>query len=163
MNPLPLTLLRLLLLVVSLGPTAAQAADLARQCARVRNDDTVRPYDPALRAGVAAAFERLFPNAPAPDEDMLRAQTHIRCMDGHLLACFTGANLPCGKMTTDRVNAGAEAFCKANPDADSVPAYATGHDTAFTYRCRAGHAQVTGSTFPLDARGFAAPLWSRID
>jgi hypothetical protein len=142
---------------------AADHAGTAAQCARVVNDDTVRPYDPALKSQLAAAFQHLFPQAPAPDVAMLRAQSHLRCMDGHLMACFTGANLPCGKLSATRDNPGADAFCKSDPNAAIVPAYATGHDSAFSYRCRSGRAEVTGSTFPVDARGFAKPLWTRID
>ena len=161
-------MIRLLLaLSVAVLPWATSALGAATgpaaRCARVHNDDAMRGYDPALHDGIAAAFGRLFPGAPPPDEQMLQVQTHIRCMDGHLLACFTGANLPCGKISTVRGNQGATTFCRANPNADSVPAYATGHDTAYTFRCRSGEAEISGTTFPLDARGFAASLWAPID
>jgi hypothetical protein len=148
---------------VTLVPLHA-VARLAEQCVRVQNDDTVRGYDPSLKAGLLKAYAHLFPQARMPpDERVLQAGTNIRCMDGRLLACFTGANLPCSKMNLARDNKGADAFCRANPDAPIVPAFATGHDAAFNYRCAAGRAEITGETFPLDARGFAASLWARVE
>ncbi len=98
-----------------------------------------------------------------PNEQDFQAGAHIRCMAGQLWACFTGANLPCEKMNTARDNKGAEGFCQTNPDAPAVPAFATGHGSIYSYRCAAGRAEITGTTFPLDARGFAATLWAPID
>jgi hypothetical protein len=156
---------RLLLVIVFVPLFAAVAkAGPAEHCAQVRNDDTVRPYDASLRAGLLRAYARLFPQARMPPDDrMFRAGAHIRCMDGRLLACFTGANLPCEKMNTQRDNKGADAFCRMNPETAFVPAFATGHDSAYAYRCVAGHAVVSGETFPLDPRDFAASLWAPIE
>jgi hypothetical protein len=98
-----------------------------------------------------------------PNEQAFQAGAHIRCMDGRLLACFTGANLPCEKMNAARDNKGAEAFCQANPDAPVVPAFATGHDTIYSYRCVGRRAEIAGTTFPPDARGFAATLWAPVE
>jgi hypothetical protein len=151
-------------LCVAFFPLQA-AAGLAEQCARVQNDDTVRGYDPSLRAELLRAYARLFPQArmPPPDDRAFEAGAHIRCMNGRLLACFTGANLPCSKMNAERDNTGAETFCRANPDAAVVPAYATGHDAAYAYRCVGRRAEVAATIFPLDARGFAATLWVPVE
>ncbi len=155
-------LLRLALLMLPLCARMA-AAGPAEQCARVGNDDTIRPYDPALRAGLIDAYARLFPRARMPpDERQFETGTHIRCMDGRLLACFTGANLPCARMNTQQDNHGAVAYCRTNPDAPFVPAFATGHDTAYAYRCVGGRASISGETFKLDPRGFAASLWAPV-
>jgi hypothetical protein len=136
----------------------------AEQCARLRNDDTVRGYDPSLKAGLLRAYAQLFPQARMPPDDhAFQAGAHIRCMNGRLLACFTGANLPCAKMNAAPDNRGADAFCQANPDAPVVPAFAAGHDAAYAYRCVGGRAENTGETFPLDTRGFAASLWAPVD
>ncbi|MDT9702903.1 hypothetical protein, partial [Streptomyces sp. P17] len=51
-----------LLLALALSATAVHA-DPAETCARAGNDDTVRPYDPALRQGFVRAFKTLFPGA----------------------------------------------------------------------------------------------------
>lgn len=142
----------------------ASLAGPTEQCALVRNDDTIQPYDASLRAGLLRAYAHLFPQARMPpDEQQFEAGTHIRCMDGRLLACFTGANLPCSKMNTARDNQGATAYCRTNPDAPFVPAFAIGHDSAYNYRCVGGRASVAGETFKLDRRGFAATFWAPID
>jgi hypothetical protein len=71
-------------------------------------------------------------------------------------ACFTGANLPCVKMNIARDNEGPDAFCRSNPNAPGGPAFASGHDSIYAYRCRGRRAEVESTIFPLDARGFAA-------
>jgi hypothetical protein len=158
--------MRGVLVVMLLAAGTAQAADdgLAAQCARLRDDDTIRGYEPSLQAGLIRAFERLFPSAPAPpDERAVETGAQIRCMDGRLLACFTGANLPCGKINQSRDNPGAEAFCRDNPSAAGVPAYATGHDTIYSYRCVSGRSAIDRTRFTVDRRGFAAELWTPLN
>jgi hypothetical protein len=76
---------------VMLVPLLGHAAEvgLAAQCARVRNDDTVRSFDPSLREGLLRAYGRLFPRARMPRNDQeFQAGAHIRCMDGRLSACL---------------------------------------------------------------------------
>jgi hypothetical protein len=147
---------------LALTPMTARAADddLVAACARLGNDDTVRGYQPSLKAGAVKAFKMMFPGAKnSPDEAMLRSEAKFRCMDGKVYACFVGANLPCGKMNTSRRNPGAEEFCRTDPDADFVPMAATGHDTIFSYRCRGGKPEVAHTSYDLDQRGFAKSLW----
>lgn len=147
--------------IVRAAPARADADDF---CAKIRNDDRLRPYDPALRPGFVRAYRRLFPNAKGGQSDaMLRAQGAFRCMDGKLVACFTGANLPCGKLDPARDSAGAEAFCRANPQAQEVPRVATGHAAEFTFRCQGTHAEVSGTAWTRDDRGFAKDLWAPLD
>lgn len=139
---------------------AEPEADLADVCARLGNDDSIRDYDPSLRARTASAFRKLFPNAKGgPNGDSRQTQAQYRCMNGKVMVCFVGANLPCTKMNAKRENPGADVFCRENPDAGSVPAYAIGHDSIHTYRCRSGKAEVTETTRQLDQRGFAKDLW----
>lgn len=142
---------------------AAPEADLAVVCARLGNDDSLRDYDPALRARTAAAFKKLFPNAKGvPDEGSWATQAQYRCMNGKVMVCFVGANLPCIRMNAKRDNPGADLFCRDNPDAANIPAYAIGHDSIHAYRCRNGKAEVTGTTRQLDQRGFAKDLWTEL-
>jgi hypothetical protein len=158
--------MKLLRLAIVLLPLFARTswAGPAAQCAQVRDDDTIHPYDASLRAGLLKAYAHLFPQARMPPgEQQFKAGAHIRCMGGRLLACFTGANLPCSRMNTQRENQGATAYCRSNPDAAFVPAFATGHDSAYRYRCVGGHASIAGETFKLDPRGFAATLWAPIE
>lgn len=148
-------------LAIGSSPRAQTAGDdLPAQCASLGNDDTVRDYQPSLRAGTVKAFRAMFPGAKTPPEDaMLQAQAKFRCMNGKVYVCFIGANLPCGKLNTSRENAGAEAFCRTEPEADFVPMAATGHDSIYTYRCHGGKAEVLRATYELDVRGFAKSLW----
>jgi hypothetical protein len=108
------------------------------------------------------AYAHFFPQARMPpNEQEFQAGAHIRCMDGRLWVCFTGANLPCGKMNTARDNKGAEAFCQTNPDAPFVPAFAAGHGSIPIDVSRGGRR--SAAAFPLDARGFAATLWAPVE
>jgi hypothetical protein len=146
-----------------LDVAAAPDGDLRAVCARVGDDDTIRAYSPALRADTVRAFRALFPGATrVPDDEQLKAQANFRCMNGRALVCFIGANLPCGKMNAARDNAGASEYCRSNPNADDVPAFATGHDAVYSYRCRDGRAEIDRRTWELDARGFAKKLWSEL-
>ncbi|AZO08789.1 MULTISPECIES: hypothetical protein [unclassified Mesorhizobium] len=140
---------------------AANSADLYRLCRELRNDDTIRPYSHELYDGTLKALKKLMPDArTTPDESQLQTQANYRCMDGKVLVCVVGANLPCARMNAARDNPGADAFCKANPNDDVVPAFATGHDAVYSYKCQGGKAVVTGETWPLDKRGFARTLWA---
>ncbi|MDX8537792.1 hypothetical protein RFM23_09175 [Mesorhizobium abyssinicae] len=143
------------------GAAAATTTNLHELCRQVKNDDTIRPYSHDLYDGTAKAFKKLFPDAKAaPQESELQAQASYRCMNGKVLVCFVGANLPCAGMNAARDNPGADGFCNANPNDDVVPAFATGHDAVYSYKCRNGKAEVTGNPWQLDKRGFAAKLWT---
>jgi hypothetical protein len=162
-----LSLLAALPVAVPLAPPpdvqAAEEDDLPALCARVRDDDTIRGYSPSLRDDTVRAFKTFFPDAKGvPADDELEAQANFRCMNGKVLVCFVGANLPCVKMNTARDNPGANEFCRSNPDAYLVPASATGHDTIYSYRCQGGRAEVDGEVWELDERGFAKKLWTEI-
>jgi hypothetical protein len=151
-----------LLGVAALGVMKAEAAaDMHQLCRQVRNDDAIRDYSPALHDETAQAFKELFPDAQsAPDE--LQTQAQYRCMDGKVMVCFVGANLPCAKMNAARDNPGADEFCRQNPNAEGVPAVATGHDTVYSYRCRNGQAEIADELWELDERGFAKKLWAAL-
>jgi hypothetical protein len=140
---------------------AASGKGLFRHCAKVRNDDTMRGYDPSLREPTIKAFKTMFPDAKGePDPSSFAAQAHYRCMDAKVMVCFVGANLPCSKIDTAKDNPGAHAFCRQNPNASFVPAFAAGHGSAYAFRCRGGKAVVDGATWALDKRGFARKIWA---
>lgn len=144
--------------------TAAAHADPAETCARVGNDDTVRPYDPELRQGFLHAFRTLYPDAKGGQSDkMMRAGAAYRCMGGKLYACFTGANLPCAKIVASNDNPAVARFCGEVKATDVVPLYVVGHDSQYSYKCTGGRAVVTGETWALDARGFAVKLWAPME
>jgi hypothetical protein len=156
-----LLLLTLAALMLAAAPRAKAADDdLPALCTHLSNDDTLRDYQPSLRAGTVKAFRAMFPGAKTPPDDaVLQGQAKFRCMNGKTYVCFVGANLPCGRLNTSRQNEGAENFCRTNPEADFVPLFATGHDSIYAYRCHAGKPQVLRVTYELDERGFAKSLW----
>jgi len=135
---------------------SASAETPAQVCARQHTDDATRP----VPASFVTAINRLF--AMNMTDDVAVATTVYRCMDGHVLVCTTGANLPCGKANTARTSAGAAEWCQGNPNADYVPAYAAGHDTIYLWRCRNGTPDVVGQTSAVDQRGFVAAYWRRL-
>lgn len=138
--------------------TAARAAETPFQrCRRTGTDDTLRPI-PAL---LTPAAKRLF-GLEAPD-DVVRRTTVFRCMDGAVLVCNAGANLPCGKANAGRRLASAGRYCREHPDAPDIPAYVTGHDTIYTWRCQGASAVAGERTETLDGRGFMARLWKAVE
>jgi hypothetical protein len=152
-----------------LPAAASQAAEaaadegLAQHCTKVRDDDTVRNYEPSVRDATIKAFKALFPKAKGePDASRFETQAQYRCMDGKTMVCFVGANLPCAKINTAKDNPGADAFCKEHGKAEFVPAVATGHDTAYSYKCRDGKAVVDAEIWKLDKRGFAQKIWTAL-
>ncbi len=158
------TLLGILAIFYMAGvAAAAPGPDLHQLCREARNDDTIREYSHALYNGTVEAFKELFPAATAtPDEAELKTQAQYRCMNGKIMVCFVGANLPCVKMNNARNNPGADEFCRQHQNEDNVPAFAIGHDAVFSYRCRSGRAEIVGSAWKLDERGFAKKLWAEL-
>ena len=147
--------------MTGVAAAAAPGPDLHQLCSEERNDDTIRAYSHALYGGTVEAFKKLFPAATAtPDEAELKTQAHYRCMNGKIMVCFVGANLPCVKMNNARNNPGADGFCRQHRNEDNVPAFAIGHDAVFSYRCRNGRAEIVSSAWKLDERGFAKKLWT---
>ena len=84
-----------------------------------------------------------------------------RCMGGKVYGCFVGANIPCeSKANTDRSpTAGMTDFCKEQPNAESMPAYVTGHETVYEWRCNNGTPEIVRQVLNVDARGFVAEFW----
>jgi hypothetical protein len=86
-----------------------------------------------------------------------------RCMDGAVYVCATGANLRCDtKADRAKRNSGADNYCRENPNSAFVPAYATGHNTIYAWRCSAGSAVSGKRAIKLDRRGYRADIWHRV-
>ena len=147
------------LLLAAAAPAFADASDQtgeapAARCARLSTDDTLLPVPESLAIEVNAAFGTALPPASIP------ATTVYRCVAGQVMVCTAGANLPCGKADTSRTpGEGAVSWCKQNPQADFIPAYATGHDTIFAWRCKDGAALVEKQLLDVDAQGFIKQFW----
>jgi hypothetical protein len=101
--------------------------------------------------------------ADAPDEWFTNG-SFWRCMDGKVVACTVGANLPCtSKANTDKTPTQAESdFCQANPDSVGIPASVTGHDTIYSWNCQKDIPVIDQQVFHVDARGFIAEIWYAI-
>jgi hypothetical protein len=152
--------MRVVLLVLTIGACLAGSAFAetpALVCQRLRTDDTTRPVPAALVPAINRLFAMQLPT------DVTVATTVYRCLDGHVLVCTAGANLPCGKANTSRTSAGAAEWCRSNPNADFVPAFATGHDTIYQWRCRSGVPDIVGQTSAVDPRGFVADYWKQLE
>lgn len=132
-------------------PSLAAAAGL---CAAGATNDALRPLPQSQALAARQAFG-LAPDMPAA---LVAHMTVYRCLAGQALICTAGANLPCGKANTARHLPAVSQWCASNPNADVVPAYVTGHDTAYDWRCHAGQA-VPGRRAALDARGFFESYW----
>ncbi|GAB0117040.1 hypothetical protein [Acidisoma sp. 7E03] len=135
-------------------PAVAQAAGL---CAAGATSDALRP----LPESAAPAARQVFGLAPEMPAAVVAQTTVYRCDGGRTLICTTGANLPCGKAKTARHLPAVSQWCARNPNADFVPAYVTGNETVYSWRCHAGRA-VAGQRAPLDARGFFADYWKSL-
>jgi hypothetical protein len=96
-----------------------------------------------------------------PEGSMLPAGSVFwRCMQGKVYVCAVGANLPCGsKAHRARRNPGAATYCRDNPAATGVPAFATGHERIYSWRCVEGKAVRGAPIADLDRRGFRRDIW----
>lgn len=143
-----------LLVLAGVPGRAGEAGDV---CRHLGTDDRLRPLPPAL---LPQFLRRFGPHMPA---DYALATGWIRCADGKVLGCSTGANLPCGKADTRRDIPGADAWCRAHHDPAVIPAYVTGHATLYAWRCRGGRAVPVRQVARPDRRGFVAGYWKRLD
>ncbi len=155
------------------GPTAVpsptQAAtysDPFAYCAAVGTIDEpdahyVGPKVPEVIAKGLMKATNASPDAPL---DLFIQNSFWRCMDGKVYGCFVGANIPCwSKANTDRAPTAAETeFCKTQPNADSIPAVVTGHETIYEWRCENGVPEIIRQVLKVDSRGFISDFWYEI-
>lgn len=145
------------LLIALLTAMPVRAETPAAFCQRVGTDDTTRPIPEALVPAANVVFGTSMPARIMMDT------TVYRCAAGHVLVCTVGANLPCGKANTSRApGAGLVQWCRANPDATSIPAAVTGHDTIYQWSCQAGAPRIDRQALHADPRGFVAEFWKRL-
>jgi len=83
-------------------------------------------------------------------------------MNGRVLVCYIGVNIPCYKADETQALIGATEFCRQQPDATGVPMSATGHGTIYTWSCHGTAAVANPSSLSLDARDFIAQYWKSI-
>lgn len=146
--------------IISWPLTAAAPATAAspdQYCAAAGTDDSLRPIPGPL----VSAAKTLFHLGTMPESRITRS-TWLRCDEGHALLCNEGANLPCGKANTRRDLPAAERWCREHPDTDFIPAYVTGHDTIYAWKCLGSAAAITATVFQTDRRGFISQFWKRV-
>lgn len=148
----------LALVFVALGCLAVQPAYAASICRLKPASDALLLLPIMLVPNVEKAFD-LHDMEPAEVQHL----TVARCVSGHVYACFVGANLPCGKADLATSRPDITAWCEKNPNADFIPAYVTGHDTAYNWRCIKGQAGIESPSVALDASGFLKDYWRRVD
>jgi hypothetical protein len=110
---------------------------------------------------IAKALRKASGAAPDAPLDLFLQGSYWRCMDGKVYGCFVGANIPCwSKANTDRTPTAAETeFCQTQPNAGSIPAAVTGHETVYEWRCNNGTPVIVRQVFQVDSRGFTADFW----
>ncbi len=144
-------------------PTPATYTDAFAYCRAVGNiDEPDARYsgDAAPAAVVAALKTATGASADMPAELFVKG-TYWRCMDDKVYGCFVGANIPCwSKANTDRTpDSGAVDFCKEQPNAEFIPAFAIGHETVYEWRCKDGVPEIVRQMVELDARGYDPNIW----
>lgn len=162
-----LALLLLAASVAACGGAAEPASytDPFAYCAAVGTVDTpgAEYTGPAFPENLALGLQRAL-NAPDTPLEVMQNGSTWRCMDGKVVACFVGANLPCeAKADTGETPTQAEIeFCQANPTSDFIPAAVTGRETVYEWRCRDGVPEIVRQVSEVDAQGFHADIWYEI-
>jgi hypothetical protein len=147
-------------------PVNETFTDAFAYCASVGTNDAPDSRYVGLRVPESVATGLLAAlNTPDVPIDVLINGSSWRCMGGQVYACFVGANLPCEeKANTDGTPTQAEQdFCQQQPDADIIPAYVTGHNTIYEWRCTHGTAEAVKQVFQVDAQGYIADVWYQIE
>jgi hypothetical protein len=146
-------------------PTPETYTDPFAYCAAVGTIDAPGPdyTGPRVPESVAVGLQEAL-NAPDTPISVLENGSDWRCMDGHVYACFVGANLPCKeKVDTDRTPTQAEKeYCQQNANADVIPAAVTGRATAYEWQCKNGAPEMVRQVAEPDERGFFSNIWYEI-
>lgn len=142
--------------------SATSFSDPFAYCTAAGTIDTpdARYVGPKVPDGIAKALQKA--TGAAPDAPLSIFQNSFwRCMNGKVYGCFVGANLPCtAKADLSRTPTTEETdFCKANPNAEVVPAVVTGRETVYEWRCVNGSPEPVRQVFQPDARGFLSAIW----
>lgn len=147
---MPLLVLATALLLAA----SVRAESPAQFCARVGNDDVLRDVPDSLAASVQAIFH-------LNDADDAKTFVNFRCMSGKVMACNTGANLPCTKANISRTIPAVTQYCRMHPG-DSVPASVAGHDSIYDWSCEGSLARPSKQAWRVDSRGFIADVWRQV-
>jgi len=164
----PLALSLLVLASTACSAAATQApkifSDPFAYCAAVGQIDApdARYTGPRMSAALFKDYltaAKLDANMEYPDQ--FKEMTIWRCMEGRVYACNFGANIPCdSKANTDKTPTQAISdYCKSNPDVDFIPMAVTGHNVIYSWRCKAGMAELADQIDTVDAAGYQSSFW----
>jgi hypothetical protein len=135
---------------------------------------SAEPVHPLCRGGETDDAPRLIPETLVPaavwlfglqamPAEQVRRSTLYRCVEGQVLVCNLGTNLPCGKANTSPTLPAADAWCAENPGSDFIPMYVTGHDTIYRWRCEGTKAANSGEPLETDRHGFISRYWKPVE
>ncbi len=118
------------------------------------------PYNPCFEKKIRYFFN--FPSSMP--RTVVEKGTYLRCVNGKILVCFVGANIPCTEKANSlkKPNASEVAFCKKHPEASTIPAYITGVGTLYAWRCENGKPVAGKQIFHADNYGFIREFWQVI-
>ena len=146
-----------LLLLAAMRGAWAQTST-TEYCRQIGTDDTLCSVPPSL----VSAVVRLFQLEAMPPVQVERS-TCFRCADSHVFVCTVGANLACGKADTRRDLPGVKAWCVEHAGSQNIPAYVTGHDTIYRWRCDGRRSVASRSELSVDQHGFISQNWKSVD
>ena len=134
--------------------SAVHAASVQqRACPSGLGGNGTYPVPASLATAVITAFDvRMTPA-------QVMRQGVIRCANGIVLACLSGANLNCGKADLRRTSQGGTAWCESHVNSDFIPMFATGHQTVFAWRCVGSVAVPDKEVQIVDHAGYVAAYW----
>ena len=135
-------------------------------CSAVGTIDTPdsRYIGPPVPEVMAQALKKAFGASADVPLDVFITGTSWRCMGGKVYACNVGANLPCSEKadTSSTPLPGMINWCRENPNADVIPALASGRATVYEWRCTHGTPTIVRQVAQPDARGFLSHIWYTI-
>jgi hypothetical protein len=109
---------------------------------------------------------RLHHQAPTGDLDR-KAHSHRVRARGQADRQYGSLSVPTSRATPKRISPGGTQartrYCRENPEATFVPAYATGHASIYSWSCSAGNAIPGKRLSKVDHRGFRVDFWHRLD
>ena len=148
------------------SPTGAETTytDPFAYCAAVGTIDTPdeRYSGPAIPDEIIEGYKNAAGLTDSSEPlDVFKETTIWRCMNGEVMVCNYGANLPCdAQANNDRTPTQAmQDYCAQNPDVDFIPMSVTGHETIYNWACD-GETAVAGEAFDQpDAAGFLSRIW----
>jgi hypothetical protein len=159
-----------LVLINLLGPlacSASESADPFAYCAAVGTIDTpdTRYKGPKTPDAIVHGLMKVMEISADASVAPFARLTTWRCMNGKVVACNFGANIPCRERadTKRTPNPGMKEFCHANSASDMIPAYITGRATVYEWRCTNGTPTIVKQVTYPDARGFLSIFWYEIN